>query len=176
MVNGIRTGDPSGFNKKCSSKFLVGSRVRQKHLKKAGGHISWNIVEITIKIKTIVQKPLMGVRSGIYARCGISSVLWISWSLFQCIQVLWVVFSNCRRAFFLLPNVRYFWLTKAYTEHSFLRDYIPLLLCKRYTQCISTVQINIKNIFLNSMWANIVLVLLHSLKYIFFVFLKMYIQ
>ena len=30
-----------------------------KHLKKAGGHISRNIVEITIKLKTIVQKHLM---------------------------------------------------------------------------------------------------------------------
>ena len=30
-----------------------------KHLKKAGGHISQNIVEITIKMKTIVWKPLM---------------------------------------------------------------------------------------------------------------------
>ncbi len=29
MVNGIRTGDPSGFNKRHSSKFRVGSRVRQ---------------------------------------------------------------------------------------------------------------------------------------------------
>ena len=31
----------------------------EKHLKKAGGHIGWNVVEITIKIKTIVRKPLM---------------------------------------------------------------------------------------------------------------------
>ena len=30
-----------------------------KHLKKIGGHISRNVVEITIKMKTIVQKPLM---------------------------------------------------------------------------------------------------------------------
>ena len=30
-----------------------------KHLKKAGGHIGQNIVEITIKMKTIVQKLLM---------------------------------------------------------------------------------------------------------------------
>ena len=30
-----------------------------KHQKKAGGHIGWNIVEITIKMKTIVRKPLM---------------------------------------------------------------------------------------------------------------------
>ena len=30
-----------------------------EHLKKAGGHISWNVVEITIKMKTIVRKPLM---------------------------------------------------------------------------------------------------------------------
>ncbi len=29
MVNGIRTGDPSGFNKGRSSKFREGSRVRQ---------------------------------------------------------------------------------------------------------------------------------------------------
>ena len=30
-----------------------------KHLKKVGGHIGRNVVEITIKMKTIVQKPLM---------------------------------------------------------------------------------------------------------------------
>ena len=29
MANGIRTGDPGGFNKGRSSKFRVGSRVRQ---------------------------------------------------------------------------------------------------------------------------------------------------
>ena len=30
-----------------------------KHLKKSGGHIGRNVVEITIKMKTIVRKPLM---------------------------------------------------------------------------------------------------------------------
>ena len=30
-----------------------------KHLKKAGGHIGRNVVEITIKMKTIVRKPMM---------------------------------------------------------------------------------------------------------------------
>ena len=30
-----------------------------KHLKKGGGHIDRNVVEITIKKKTIVRKPLM---------------------------------------------------------------------------------------------------------------------
>ena len=30
-----------------------------KHLKKAGGHISRNVLEITIKMKTIVRKTLM---------------------------------------------------------------------------------------------------------------------
>ena len=30
-----------------------------KLLKKAGGHIGRNVVEITIKMKTIVQKPLI---------------------------------------------------------------------------------------------------------------------
>ena len=29
MANGIRTGNPNGFNKECSSKFCEGSRVRQ---------------------------------------------------------------------------------------------------------------------------------------------------
>ena len=29
-----------------------------KHLKKAGGHIDRNVMEITIKMKTIVRKPL----------------------------------------------------------------------------------------------------------------------
>ena len=46
-----------------SIKDVVRSSVKvpefDKHLKKAGGHISRNIVEITIKMKTIVRKPLM---------------------------------------------------------------------------------------------------------------------
>ena len=29
MANGIRTGDPRGFNKGCSSNFRLGSRVQQ---------------------------------------------------------------------------------------------------------------------------------------------------
>ena len=58
MANGIRTGDPSGFNKGRSSKFREGSEF-DKHLKKARGHIDRNVVEIAIKIKTIVPKSLM---------------------------------------------------------------------------------------------------------------------
>ena len=50
MANGIRTGDPRRFNQEHSSKFHVGSRVR---------HIGRNVVEITIKMKIIVRKPLM---------------------------------------------------------------------------------------------------------------------
>ena len=46
-----------------SIKDIVWSSVKvpefDKHLKKAGGHIGQNIVEIAIKMKTIVQKPLM---------------------------------------------------------------------------------------------------------------------
>ena len=53
MANGIGTGDPREFNKGRSSKFREGS------LEKAGGHISRNGMEITIKVKTIVRKPLM---------------------------------------------------------------------------------------------------------------------
>ena len=58
MANGIRTGDPHGFNKGHCLKFREGSRVWQTP-EKAGGHIDQNVVEITIKIKTIVRKPLM---------------------------------------------------------------------------------------------------------------------
>ena len=35
------------------------NRYAMKHLKKAGGHIGRNVVEITIKMKTIVRKTLM---------------------------------------------------------------------------------------------------------------------
>ena len=58
MANGIRTGDPVD-----SIKDVVRSSVKvpefDKHLKKAGGHNGRNVVEITIKIKTAVRKPLM---------------------------------------------------------------------------------------------------------------------
>ena len=37
-----------------------------KDLKKAGGHISQNVVEITIKMKTILQKPLMIKKTNFY--------------------------------------------------------------------------------------------------------------
>ena len=56
MAYGIRTVDPSGFNKGRSS---VKVPEFDKHLKKAGGYIDRNFVEITIKMKTIVRKPLM---------------------------------------------------------------------------------------------------------------------
>ena len=46
-----------------SIKDVVRSSVKvpefDKHLKKAGRHIDRNVVEITIKMKTIGQKPLM---------------------------------------------------------------------------------------------------------------------
>ena len=58
MANGIRTGNPRGFNKGCSLKFLKVCEF-DKHLKKAGGHIVRNTMKIIIKMKTIVQKPLM---------------------------------------------------------------------------------------------------------------------
>ena len=58
MANGFRTGDPRGSNKGRSSKFHEDPDL-YKYLKKAGGHISRNVVEITIKMKTIVRKTLM---------------------------------------------------------------------------------------------------------------------
>ncbi len=46
-----------------SIKGILQSSVKvpefDKHLKKAGGHIGRNVMEITIKMKTIVRKPLM---------------------------------------------------------------------------------------------------------------------
>ena len=46
-----------------SIKDVVRSSVKvpefDKHLKKAGGHIDRNVIEITIKKKTIVPKPVM---------------------------------------------------------------------------------------------------------------------
>ena len=58
MANGIRTSNPCGFNKGHSSKFCVGFRVRQTP-EKLGGHIRRNVVEMTIKTKTIVRKLSM---------------------------------------------------------------------------------------------------------------------
>ena len=46
-----------------SMKDVVWSSVKvpefDEHLKKAGEHIGQNVVEITIKMKTIVRKPLV---------------------------------------------------------------------------------------------------------------------
>ena len=54
IANGIRTSDPR--------RVVVRSSVKvpefDKHLKKAGGYIGRNVVEITIKMK-IVRKPFM---------------------------------------------------------------------------------------------------------------------
>ena len=58
MANGNRTGGPRD-----SIKDIVRSSVTvpefDKHLKKAWGHIGRNVAEITIKMKTIVWKPLI---------------------------------------------------------------------------------------------------------------------
>ena len=69
MANGIRTGGPPVLIPLAiwiavdSIKDVVRSSVKvpefDKYLKKAGGYISRNVVEITIKMKTVVQKPLM---------------------------------------------------------------------------------------------------------------------
>ena len=61
-----------------SIKDVVQSSVNvpefDKHLKKVGGHIGWNVVEITIKMKTIVQKPLMIKKDSLVSYTG--QMLW----------------------------------------------------------------------------------------------------
>ena len=58
MANKIRTSDPVD-----SIKDVVWISVKvlefDKHLKKAGGYIGRNVVKMTIRMKTIVRKPLM---------------------------------------------------------------------------------------------------------------------
>ena len=57
MAKGIRTGDPVD-----KIMDVVRSSVKvpecDKQLKKAGGHIGRNVMEITIQMKTIVRKNL----------------------------------------------------------------------------------------------------------------------
>ena len=59
MVNGNRTGDPCGFNKGRYLKFHAGSQVRQSPEEGSRTYRPKHVVEITIKMKTKVQKPLM---------------------------------------------------------------------------------------------------------------------
>ena len=58
MANGIRTDDPRGLKKDVGRSSVYVPEF-DKHLKKTGGHIGQNVVEITIKMKTIVRKHLM---------------------------------------------------------------------------------------------------------------------
>ena len=54
MANGIRIGEDSIKDVvRCSVKVPT----FDKHVKKAGGHIGRNVMEITIKMKTIVPEP-----------------------------------------------------------------------------------------------------------------------
>ena len=58
MADGIRTDDPMDSIKDVVRTSLYVPEF-DKPLKKAGGHIDINVVEITIKMKTIVREPLM---------------------------------------------------------------------------------------------------------------------
>ena len=58
MVIGIRTGDPVDSIKDVVRISVKVSEV-DKHLNNVGSHISQNVVEITKKMNTIVQKHLM---------------------------------------------------------------------------------------------------------------------
>ena len=85
MANEIRTGNPCGFNKGLSSQFREGSRV---HLKKAGAHIGWNVVEITMK--TIVRKPFGNCIKNTNYKCHFHVLQY-----FQSPSYIEVFFFNC---------------------------------------------------------------------------------
>ena len=55
MVNRIKTIYPNRLNKGSVQSSLEAPEFNTKHLKKAKGRISRNIVNITIKMKIIVQ-------------------------------------------------------------------------------------------------------------------------
>ena len=151
MANGIRTGDPRGFNKGRNSKiwcnFLVKESSRKKrinfsatpvdsikdvvrssvkvpefdkHLKKAGGHIGRNVVEITIKMKTIVRKPLM---IKISLRVGNKSYL---------IEFDWLVFVSLPRSTYIrttgiLIKESHFCMTIVYQYNSIITLWLIIL-------------------------------------------------
>ena len=69
---------------------LVGSVLVlefDKHPKKAGGHIGRNVVEITIKVKTVVRKPLMIKMSKISAKNYSSIYIYIYMCVCVCVCV-----------------------------------------------------------------------------------------
>ena len=70
MVNGIGTNNPRGFNKGRSSKFRVGSRVRETH-EEGRGLIGRNVVEILYEIikTTCTYTPAKSVGSVEYINC-----------------------------------------------------------------------------------------------------------
>ena len=63
-----------------------------KHLKKAGGHIGQNFVEITIKMKTIVWKPLMIKILLVWTR-AYDFLLYLSSNLIKWIFESMIIFS-----------------------------------------------------------------------------------
>ena len=77
MANGIRKGDPHGFSKGCSSKFCEGSRVQQTPEEGRRTYRPKHC-EITIKMKTIVWKPLMITKKFITKNGGKKDILKIN--------------------------------------------------------------------------------------------------
>ena len=54
MVNEIRASDPCGLNK---GRGLNSPEFDKTHMKKAEGYIGQNVLNLRIKLKTIVRKP-----------------------------------------------------------------------------------------------------------------------
>ena len=65
IANGIRTGDSVDSIKDVVRISMLVPEF-DKHQKKAKGHIDRNVVEIIIKMKTIVRKPFMVEKKAMY--------------------------------------------------------------------------------------------------------------
>ena len=84
-----------------SIKDVVRSSVKvpefDKHLKKARGHIGRNVVEITIKMKTIVRKTLMIKIGQIFIFQDFQTIAIISVDMSGLLQVFQVEFESLHR-------------------------------------------------------------------------------
>ena len=119
-----------------SIKDVVRSSVKvpefDKYLKKAGGHISWNIVEITIKMKTIVWKPLI-IETGMFVYNFVSPDVSLFLPQGWCIFV-WTCPYVCSKKMYKFLFLVYttwikYWANVKFSCYRFLKSQCVLYIC-----------------------------------------------